>query len=195
MSQDSDDLSYSDLLLGDSMERILAATDSAIPRVPESVFIKNVLPLLERPFYHASMVNYTRYVQELTNPLRVTSDTNPNQVLFEVPPFIQTTGVTLPAKGAPTTDTTMRNLYAEADRGADVNRMISTFMHRVTARPDLRKTLLDPLQEILSRYGKTLDISDEKNQIETGAALPGTPAAAAKAVDVAGDDSFTGEYE
>lgn len=189
MSQD-EDLSYSDLLLGDSMERILEATDSAIPRIPESVFIKNVLPLLERPFYRSSMAGYARYVQELTNPLRVCSDANPQQVLFEIPPFIQTTGVTLPAKGAPTTDTTMRNLYAEADRGADVNRLISSFMRMVTARPDLQKTLLDPLKEILARYGKTLDISDEKNQIETGVAKP-----VVKAEEPAGDSSYTGEYE
>lgn len=195
MSQDQDDLSYSELLLGDSMETILAATDSAIPRIAESLFVKNVLPLLERPFYHASMVNYTRYVQELTNPLRVTSDANPGQVLFEVPPFIQTTGVTLPVKGAPTTDTTLRNIYIEADRGADVNRLLSSFMRQVTARPDLQKTLLDPLKEILARYGKTLDISDEKNQFEELQGKPGTPAAAAKAAEPAGDDSFTGEYE
>lgn len=197
-AQPDDDLSYGDLILGSSMTAILEATDAATPVINESRFLAQVLPLLERPFYHQSMVAYTRFVHELTNALRVVSDSDPQKVLFEVPPFIQTTGVTLPAKGAPTSDTTLGNIYREGDRGADVNRMIANFMRSVTAKPDLQKTLLDPLKAILARYGRVMDMSDEKNQIETQAAPAGAnavPGAPAAAPIPAGDSSFTGEYE
>jgi hypothetical protein len=195
--EENDSLDYSALLLGNSMETILESTEAEIPRMPESRFINEVLPLLERPFYHSSMVQYTRFVRELTNALRVHADGNPQEILFEVPPFIQTTGVTLPVKGAPTTDTTLRNIYIEADRGVDVNPIVASFMSRITHRPKLQETLLDPLKKILERYGRVIDISDEKNQIDTpelaaaktAAATPGVP------VEPKGDSSFTGEYE
>lgn len=192
-----DDLNYGDLILGSSMTAILEATEAATPTISEARFVAQVLPLLERPFFHQSMVNYTRFVTELTNALRVVSDSDPQKVLFEVPPFIQTTGVTLPAKGAPTSDTTLQNIYHEGGRGADVNRMIATFMRSVTAKPDLQKTLLDPLKAILARYGRVMDVSDENNQIEVQAspagagAVPGAPAAPVET----GSTSFTGEYE
>jgi len=192
MSEQNDDKSYSELILGSSMETILAATDQAIPRVPESVFVARVLPLLEKPFYRASMAGYAQFVTELTNPLRVVADGDAEKVLFEVPPLIQTTGVTMPVRGAPTTDTTLRELYQEAERGVDVNRMVTSIMQQVTARPNLQKTLLDPLQAILSRYGKTLDITDEVNKFED---LTPAQGASAKPADIADDSSYTGEFE
>jgi hypothetical protein len=186
--------SYSDLLLGDSLQAILDATEADIPRISESRFVNEVLPLLERPFYHQSMAAYTRYVKELTNPLRVTEDNDPNKILFEVPPFIQTTGVTMPAPGMPTTDTTLRNLYVEAERGVDVNPVVAQFMSRITRKPELQKTLLDPLKAILERYGRTIDISDEKNKLEV-IAPELAPQVKAAEIPASGDSSFTGEYE
>ena len=191
---DSQTKSYSDLLLGDSLEAILAATEADIPRISESRFINEVLPLLERPFYHQSMAAYTRYVHELTNPLRVTADNDPNEILFEVPPFIQTTGVTMPAPGMPTTDTSLRNMYVEAERGVDVNPMVAQFMSRITRKPELQKTLLDPLKAILARYGRVIDISDEKNKLEAIAPELAPQVKVAEAAP-SGDSSFTGEYE
>lgn len=191
MSTDNEEkpLSYSELLLGNAMETIVEEAEKEIPQVSETQFINHVLPLLERPFYHSSMSNYVRYVGELTNPLHVTSDSDAKTILFTVPAIIQSTGVTLPATGAPTTDTTLKNIYAQGERGVDVNPMIANFMSKVAARPDMVVKLLDPLNEILGRYGRTIDISDENNV----ALKPAVEAA--KAPDIAPDNSFTGEYE
>lgn len=193
MGDNAQPQNYSDLLLGGSLEAILEATEAEIPRINESRFINEVLPLLERPFYHASLTRYVGYVGELTNELRVVSDEDHSKLLFTVPALIQTTGVTLPAPGVPTTDTTLRNIYTQADRGVDINPMIHNFMSKVAARPDMSTKLLDPLKEILARYGRTIDISDENNEMSD--LQPKATSVASESAPESSESSFTGEYE
>lgn len=184
-----ENLSYSQVLLGNAFETILEATASNIPKVRESEFKTHVIPLLKRPFHKAHLDAYVKVVGELTNPLRVVSDDNPSEVLFEVPALIQTTGATLPGAGDPTCDVGMRAIYNEGERGVDINPMIASFLRRITDIKPLTDSVLTPIQTILSQYGVTIDISDESELVRdvTEDDIVATP------VDV--DSSFTDEYE
>lgn len=181
-------LSYSEVLLGNAMETILDATDSTIPKIRESDFVNNVLPLLARPFKHESLVRYVAVVGELTNPLRVYADINPDNILFEVPAFIQSSLTTVPTGTAASAEVTMRAIYSEGERGVDINPYIANFFKNITRTPDLRASVLDPLRVILERYGRTIDITDD-NEV----ALAPVPASVTEAaVD---GSTFTDEYE
>ena len=188
MTEESKSKGYSELLLGDSMDIILQATQEAIPVIAEDRFINEVLPLLETPFRLESMSRYVSYVGELTNPLRVQAADG--EILFEVPAFIQTTGVTIPIKGAATTDHALKDIYGMAERGVDINPHITALMRSVTARPDMVERVLNPLDAILKRYGRTIQIDDEAVVAEGVAVEPTKPAPPENT-----GDSFTGEYE
>lgn len=181
-------LSYSDVLLGNALNTILEATNSAIPKMRESEFKLRVLPLIQRPFHRAHLNAYVKVVGELTNPLHVMSDDNPDELLFEVPALIQSTGTTLPSDGAPASDVTMRAIYNEGERGVDINPIIADFLKRITNIKDIRTAVLDPLRAILNRYDMEIDVSDETDLVKD------EPMAKQKD-PTAESSTFTDEYE
>src|SRR5690554_3321650 len=74
--------SYSDIILQGSMDIIVDAAEKMNPIVRESDFKARVLPLIQRPFHHANLSAYAKYLAEisrdipfdLTYPLHVVSD-------------------------------------------------------------------------------------------------------------------------
>lgn len=188
MSEES--MNYGDLLLGDAMDTILKSVNEQTPRVTEKVFKESVIAILKRPFHAGHLQAYLRYVKELTNPLDVVSDDNPKDVLFTVPALIQTFLPTLPGKGSPNTDSAMRAIHTEADRGIDINPMIANHLRNITKVENHSKAVLDPLREILNRYGEEIDVSDENDLVRD---LPESNNATQ--VDQTYESSFTDEYE
>lgn len=183
-------LNYGDLLLGSAMDTILEAADEQTPKVTESVFKSNVVAILQRPFHKGHLQAYLRYVKELTNPLHVVSDDDPREVLFTVPALIQSFVPSLPGRGAPNTENTMRAIHTESDRGVDINPIVASHLRNITQVKKHSEAVLTPLREILLRYGVEIDISDENDLVRD---LPTTPAAPVAETQL--DSSFTDEYE
>lgn len=183
-------MNYGDLLLGDAMDAILESVNEQTPKVTESTFKNNIAVILQRPFHAGHLQAYLRYVKELTNPLAVVSDDNPKEVLFTVPALIQSFVPSLPGRGAPNTDSAMRAIHSEADRGVDINPMIASHLRNITKVENHAKTVLDPLREILNRYGLEIDVSDENDLVRELPELDTT-----KVSDQDYESSFTDEYE
>jgi hypothetical protein len=145
---------HEQVLLGDSLEVIMAETNSRIPTVSEYQFKREVLGLLRDPFNKHSLSHYEVYVGELTRQLRVVEDGNPNNVLFTIPALVQSPRPSMATPGGYSAENFFRSLTRDIDLGgAGIDQKIVNFLNGVTQAPNVIDVVLKPIREILHRYG------------------------------------------
>lgn len=148
--------SYSELILGDALETILAEQENYMPVISEYQFQKEVLDLLENLFELENLQRYSLYVGELTKPLNVVADTDRDQVLFTVPAVVQSPIPTIPA-GNMMVENFLWSLRRDIDLGGHhVDKKIYDYMMQITKVPDYLEQVIRPIQAILARYGRTM---------------------------------------
>lgn len=178
---------YDQLILGNAPETILAGSDKLTPTISESLFLAEVLPLLESPFGTEMLHRYSRYVGELTQPLKVLEDNHPENVLFTVPALVQSPVVTIATAGGMTAENFMQSLSREAELGGrNIHEKIHQYMMRMTKTPDYRKAVLEPIQAILARYGKKLITAQGPEE---------TPDTVKASASETSSSSFSDDYE
>lgn len=168
-------MKQSDMLLGMGNEKsvlttIIEQAEAAVPRISEYQFEREVVDLLADPFNHNNLLRYSQYVGELTKPLRVVANDDPHNVLFEVPPLVQSPTVTIAKRGGMTAERFLYSLQRDEALGRNVNEKISNFMMNMTQIPNYVAMVVQPLQQILQRYNRQMVSMD---------GLPKTPAAPA----------------
>jgi len=149
---------HEELMLGDSVDTILDAAQQMEPRISEYQFQREVLDILEFPFGKEALLRYSLYVGELTKPLHVVEDNNRDVILFSVPALVQSPTTTLLQKDGITVNGYINTLQREADLGGGmtVHKKLQDFMMTITQAPNYYNTVVVPIQQILSRYGRTM---------------------------------------
>ena len=156
-----------------------------VPRVSETVFVNGVLDLLCRPFDPTNLVSYSKYVVDVMDPLMVVSDTDPNTVLFTVPPLMPTPNTTIAQseRGGMSASAFVDYAAKEAERGADKNQLLDAFLKKSVRLPDMYARVIRPLIEIVGRYGRTVIIDTPEGPQELSwSALNGNAIAPNRAV-------------
>lgn len=151
------------MVSGQEIDRITAdilANDlRQTPIVGEDVFISQVIPLLQRPWNDKNLQLYTRFVVELTAPLRVAGVRNGETiVLFTVPPLSAAVDTSM----ARIQDITVAHLVKEAailrERGTTepVEQYITEYLNSISQLESIEHRILLPIIAILGVYDKTL---------------------------------------
>lgn len=144
---------------GDSFEQLLRGAEELLPRISEYMFEREVVDLLTNPFDEHFLHRYLAYVGELTKPLRVMSNDNPQQELFRVPAIAQSPNPTIGKIGGHgvTAEHYFRNLTREQELGGRrVPDLIRRFMSNITDVPNYRDAVILPIREILARYNRQM---------------------------------------
>lgn len=174
--------------IGDFLNTILDQERYAQPHISEYLFKKDVIGVLRNPFAPEALVHYSHYVHKLTNPLHVTAD-NSDEVLFTVPPLVGRQRATMATEGGVTADIFFTNFISRARELArrDVNQQIFEFLASITDTGNYYYDVIQPINEILARYGEKMD------------ALPGitvpTTEGVAPADTTAPTNTFMDEYD
>lgn len=183
--------SQEELILGDSLQTILSEQERYIPVISEYQFEREVLDLLENPFTPDALRRYGVYVGELTKPLRVVSNDNRDNILHEVPAFMQAPITSIPGIRGITADNFLYSLNRDVELGGrHVNEKIKSFMLHITRVPNYVEVVINPLQKILAHYGRRLQpIPILDGVVDTTAitSVPDEPTASSS--------SFSDEYE
>ena len=182
-------LDHEAVLLGDSFNAIMQATAEYVPNISQYQFEREVLDLLSNPFSKEALTRYLPYVGELTKQLNVVDQMG--MILFTIPAFVQTPRPTMAKPDGITAEHFFRNLQRDVDLGGrHVSAKIVEFMDRITFTPDYHQAVVEPIRQILARYGRTYQIQPTQGQ---PAAL-GQPVAVTLAAPVS-TSSFSDEYE
>lgn len=180
--------SHEQLLLGNSLETILNEQEHYMPLISEYQFQREVLDLLENLFDPHNLARYAMYVGELTKPLRVVSNENREQVLFQVPAIVQSPVTIIPSSTSIPAENFFRSLQRDIDLGGhQVNNKITAYLHSIAKAPDYVESVLRPLQDILTRYGRTM--------IDIPALRGRTPTPPITGEAASTTSSFSDEYE
>lgn len=166
--------------IDDCLSTILGNDERQKPIILESDFIKKVLPLLMHPFTENNLIEYKKYVVELTNPLRVASNEKESKILFEVPPMYLRPSTTITADSQTASiGNVLEHISIQRERTLeDFEPLILEYLTHVSLKTTPHKDILLPLANILARYGRTfvddkgvplytLDNSDSKAIITT----------------------------
>lgn len=143
------------LLMGNSIEVILSEQNNLIPVISEYQFKRDVLGILEDPFHKEALQQYIRYVGELTKPLNVVSDEDRDVILFTVPALVQSPNPTVPVKNGLTA-----GQYQDATRrlrelaNPNLSEMEAAYYRSITDVPDYVSVVVNPIRDILTRYGR-----------------------------------------
>lgn len=149
--------SHESLLLGDAVETILSASQELYPIISEYQFKRDVVDILVDPFSPEKLKQYSIFVGELTKPLRVVSDANPQELLFTVPALVQSPITTVPKENGITTENFLRSLSRDIDLGGrNLNTKIEAFMLSITKVPNYLENVIKPINEILKRYDRQI---------------------------------------
>lgn len=137
---------------------ILSNDEHQTPIVGEDVFIRDVIPLLQRPWDVANQERYKRYVKELTMPLRVAGVRDGGtHVLYTVPPLLARIDTSMGSIH----DITVGHFVGQADlirvRGSNepVDQYVAEFLTMISMTVPIEKSTLIPIAGILSLYDKT----------------------------------------
>lgn len=142
-----------------AMADILANDARQMPIVEESVFISQIIPLLQRPWLESNLTKYKRYVVELTMPLRVAGVRNGETViLFTVPPMHAPVDTTSASIHGITVNHLIEHASIMRHRGTNepVDRYVADYLHQISQQVPIEQKLLVPIGAILGLYGKTL---------------------------------------
>lgn len=178
---------YQDLILGDSLNTILQEGEKLLPKASEYLFKRDIAGILADLYAPDALLRYSNYVGELTKPLRITSDDNPDNVLFTIPALVQSPSPTMATENGITTENFMRSLQRDFELGGfQVNEKIVNFMSSITNTPDYYVAVIQPIQQILNQYGYTMKIPGN---------TPAAPSPSAPAPQVDSGSSYSDEYE
>lgn len=183
-------LMHEQVLLGNSLAVIIAETNSRVPSISEYQFKREVLDLLCDPFSQQSLHHYTQYVVELTRELRVVEDGNAGNVLFTIPALVMTPRASMAGPGGYSAESFFKSLSRDIDLGGSrVNDKIVSYLHSITQTPDYVTTVLNPIRQVLQRYGRDF--------VQAGpvAGIPGQNVSTVPVGSAQGTSSFGDEYE
>lgn len=148
-------------LLGDSLAQIGKGVVNSYPSVNETTFKNHVAPLLANLGQKDLLMRYQPFVGLLTMPLRVVADHNIAETLFVVPAIVQSPRTTIPMEGGLTVSQMYKTVARDIELGQRqrAELKILSFLTRMVVLPDYAAKVLDPLREILARYGYVLSTS------------------------------------
>lgn len=147
----------------DSIEEIcntlLAQEELNKPYVFEDVFIRDIIPLLVRPWDPDNLVKYNQYVKELTNELRILSREEKPQLLDTVPALYPRPTSTMPdSPTAATAGNLAQHLQQERLRSPfPQDHIMTDFLLRISATTPVEESVLKPLARILAKYGRAFE--------------------------------------
>lgn len=147
----------------DSIEEIcdtlLTQEELNKPYVFEDVFIRDIIPLLVRPWDPDNLVKYNNYVKELTNELRILSREEKPQLLDTVPALYPRPTSTMPdSPTAATAGNLAQHLQQERLRNPfPQDHIMTDFLLRISATAPVEETVLKPLARILAKYGRAFE--------------------------------------
>lgn len=144
--------------IGSALNEITHAVEIRMPIITEDRFIAEIIPILQHPWSENNLTKYTRYVKELTNPLRVAGrgEGNKTAILFTVPPLYPRPGSTIAGAGAISVEQLLLYVRNEHDRGlARYDHYVGEYLKSIAGHGDIGEIVLKPIALILARYGKT----------------------------------------
>lgn len=147
----------------DSIEEIcdtlLTQEELNKPYVFEDVFIRDIIPLLVRPWDPDNLVKYNNYVKELTNELRIFSREEKPKLLDTVPALYPRPTTTMPdSTTAATAGNLAQHLQQERLRSPfPQDHIMTDFLLNISITAPVEETVLKPLARILAKYGRAFE--------------------------------------
>lgn len=141
---------------------ILAAVDANTPRINESAFKAQVIPILERILVPANRRAYQKFVVDLMMPLHVVADNDRELVIHTVPAIARTPRTTVPQlDGGLTVADVINNMsrYRDLQQTHVIDDTMRGFLNRITILPDMIEDILLPISRILRSYGTEIDVT------------------------------------
>lgn len=148
--------------IGEICDTLLAQEELNKPYVFEDVFIRDIIPLLVRPWDPDNLVKYNHYVKELTNELRILSREEKPQLLDTVPALYPRPTSTMPdSTTAATAGNLAQHLQQERLRSPfPQDHIMTDFLLRISATTPVEESVLKPLARILAKYGRAFEDDD-----------------------------------
>ncbi len=145
--------------IGEICNTLLAQEELNKPYVFEDVFIRDIIPLLVRPWDSDNLVKYNHYVKELTNELRILSREEKPQLLDTVPALYPRPTSTMPdSPTAATAGNLAQHLQQERLRSPfPQDHIMTDFLLRISATTPVEESVLKPLARILAKYGRAFE--------------------------------------
>lgn len=131
------------------------------PYVFEDVFIRDVIPLLVRPWDPNNLTKYMKYVKELTNELRVITREVEAKVIHVVPAMYPRPVTTMPETNAATAGNLAQHLQLLRLRTPiPQDHIMTDFLIAISSGDPVEDSVLKPLARILAHYGRALEDDD-----------------------------------
>ncbi|BEG72700.1 hypothetical protein [Pseudomonas phage PA1C] len=182
--------------IDDCLNTIIANDEMQLPIILEDRFVKEVLPLLVRPWDTDNLTRYRKYVLELTNPLRVASNEAEPKILFTVPALYPRPATSWAADATTASISHVVDYIAiERERSLqDLEPYITEFLSSVSITTTVDKSVLIPLANILAMYNRTFE-DESGNPLYTlagGVPVKGSNGSVRQQADTS---SFDDDYE
>lgn len=183
---------HEELFLGKTFEIILGEAEAQAPRITEQQFEREVLDILANFHDPEWLIRYLPYVQgNFAYYLNVVDNNDHGKVLFTVPALLQSPVTTVPTGNGMSAENFFKSLKRDLDLGGKhVHTKVRDFMNRITEFPDYQKAVVEPLRDILARYGRTITPPRQEGQLGQP-----VPALAVEQPAVKTTNSFSDEYE
>lgn len=176
--------------LGDWADRIVDGAIQLEPRIGEAHFKREVLDILQNIFTPEALRRYQSYVGEVSMPLNVLDDTDGKTILFTVPALAMRPRPTMATEGGVTANNILKAMERAYDLGdLEADERVAQFMLQITGFGDYQEDVVKPIQTILARYDRTLNIPEAPKSdtvVENEDTAP---------TEQTGNESFTDEYE
>lgn len=150
--------------ISSAADTIIANDEMHVPIILEDRFIKDVIPILVRPWDKKHLEAYKRFVVELTNPLRVATNEREPKVAFVVPALYPRPSTTWSANGQTASIAHVVD-YIALERSRSIHNLdpyITEYLSSVSIKSTVDQSVLLPLAHILAMYGRTFE--DEQGQ-------------------------------